>query len=128
MTKADRSLHRAGDEVQSKIRARPSTPDRLAELRAAYLAELSRKAMCSVRGLIYDRASRTGRLYMTANHCCDMSGCLDIFKAIDPAVRHVKTFMGEDPDTQYHFDERWKDAGNWRHDGWQAFDSHRDEE
>ena len=56
---------------------------------------------CWVLGLTYDFASRTGRLNMEEGACCDMTGCIRLFEAIDPRVLVVQTFSGEKQDTEF---------------------------
>jgi hypothetical protein len=33
--------------------------------------------------------------------CCDMSGCIIFFEAIDPEVLEIETFAGDERDTAY---------------------------
>ena len=62
-----------------------------------------------VHGLDYEPRSKIGKLYMADHCCCDMSGCIDIFEEIDPAVQRINTFAGEAPDTIYQrIDGRWQ--------------------
>jgi hypothetical protein len=65
---------------------------------------------CSVSGLTYDFENRHGALIMPAHCCCDMMGCINVFRAIDPEVREIKTYSGDATDTRY---ER-NDQGQWR--------------
>jgi len=37
--------------------------------------------------------------------CCDMEGCINFFRAIDPGVRRIKTYASGQRDTFY-----WRDA------------------
>lgn len=59
------------------------------------------RLMCSVVSLDYDFRERTGRLCMARGNCCDMKGCLDLFRGIDPKVKVIATFSGEKRDTVY---------------------------
>jgi hypothetical protein len=56
---------------------------------------------CHVKGIAYDFVNRGGRLDMSANECCDMDGCLELFRSISPEVRLIETFAGSKRDTMY---------------------------
>jgi hypothetical protein len=62
---------------------------------------------CSVRQVLYDFRTRTGRLDFPTGDCCDMSGAIALFKAVDPSVRVIETFAGGEPDTVYRLDGEW---------------------
>jgi hypothetical protein len=65
---------------------------------------------CSVFGLSYDFDTRTGQLHMGEGHCCDMTGCINLFKKIDKNVKYIFTFAGEVSDTAYCYsfdDDEW---------------------
>ena len=62
----------------------------------------------AVDSLAYDFNAATGRLYMPDGVCTDMSGCIALFTAIDPKVRHIVTFAGGKQDTTYH-----RDGAHW---------------
>jgi hypothetical protein len=49
----------------------------------------------------YDFRERCGRLDIEGGDCCDMSGCIAFFKAIDPDVQTIDTFSGSERDTGY---------------------------
>ena len=49
----------------------------------------------------YDFTSRTGTLFVNDGSSCDMMGCIDLFKKIDPAVKHIRTIAGSKEDTGY---------------------------
>src|SRR3954451_6899810 len=49
-----------------------------------------------------------GMLYMADGECCDMSGAIELFQGIDPAVRAINTFSGDEPDTMY-----FRRGGEW---------------
>jgi hypothetical protein len=57
--------------------------------------------MCRVETLSYDWRTRTGEVHFPQHNCCDMSGCNDVFVAIDPEVRMIRTFTGGKHDTVY---------------------------
>jgi len=63
--------------------------------------EFHTKLKCGVLRLAYDFDSATGTLHVPDGHCCDMKGCIDLFKEIDPAVQAIDTFSGVKPDTRY---------------------------
>jgi len=67
--------------------------------------------VCRVVGLSYDFAVKRGDLFMVGEDCCDMDGCLDLFRAIDEGCLAVHTHNAEGYDTTY-----------WRHPGgeWHA--------
>jgi len=46
---------------------------------------------------------------MVAGDCCDMSGCIAAFEAIDPKVERIDTVSGNAPDTSYE-----KRHGEWK--------------
>jgi len=85
-----------------------------------FLTELD----CRVRNLAYDFESRTGRLDMPPVCCCDMSGCINLFRAIDPDVRRIETYSGGLRDTFYerNGEDQWRAL---THDGrrfeWNSF-------
>ncbi len=62
---------------------------------------LDERLMCSVVSLKYDFHNHCGQLHLQEGHCCDMSGCLSLFKGIDSEVVAVLTFSGDEPDTAY---------------------------
>ncbi|MCR6498431.1 hypothetical protein MUO32_05245 [Shinella sp. CPCC 101442] len=56
---------------------------------------------CTVHGLAYDFASRTGTLAMGEMNCCDMAGTIAFFSRIDPLVKTIATIAGGRDDTTY---------------------------
>lgn len=73
---------------------------------------------CSVRQIVYDWEARTGHVYMPRMNCTDMSGCIAVFKLIDPDVERIYTYEQDDsreayevymPDTAY-----LRGSGTWR--------------
>ena len=70
-----------------------------------YLSELQ----CDVLKLQYDFIMLEGTLDMPEGNCCDMRGCIDLFKKIDPRVSRISTFAGGVQDTAYRLnaDGRW---------------------
>ena len=54
-----------------------------------------------VSGLAYNFVERSGHLDMSADSCCDMKGCIELFERIDPGCRRIDTFAGAKPDTIY---------------------------
>jgi hypothetical protein len=69
---------------------------------------------CTVEGLIYDFERHIGRLEMPPACCCDMSGCINLFRRIDADVRQIETRSDGKSDAFY-----------WRHPNgqWEAFDT-----
>ncbi len=63
---------------------------------------------CHVTGLTYDFVNCEGRLDMAPSSCCDMQGCIELFKSISPEVRLIETFAGGLRDTLYL---RGRDSG-----------------
>jgi hypothetical protein len=59
------------------------------------------RLQCHVVSLAYDFSSHTGRLYLVAQGCCDRDGCLELFQAIDPEVRAIQTYSGDQPDMAF---------------------------
>jgi hypothetical protein len=57
--------------------------------------------LCDVHRVEYDFRSKVGNLFMAPAHNCDMTGCVALFKAIDPKVKMIATFSGDRPDTLY---------------------------
>jgi hypothetical protein len=64
------------------------------------------RLVCRVQPLVYDARTRIGRLDFPAGDCCDMSGAIKLFTAIDPDVLAIETFSGGEPDTVYRFNAR----------------------
>lgn len=66
--------------------------------------------MCDVTAIAYDFKSRTGRVDMAVGNCVDMRGCIDVFERIDPKIKTIETFAGDQPDTSYHRSPTTKSA------------------
>ena len=69
-------------------------------------------------GLEYNAEQRIGLLWLAPHTCTDMTGAINLFKAIDPNVRLVLTFQVSEnirgpgvPDTAYARDP---ENGQWR--------------
>ena len=64
---------------------------------------------CDLVSLSYDFATRTGLLTMGEGQNCNMVGCIALFRRIDPDVRLVNTYAGQEQDTSYlrERDGRW---------------------
>ena len=71
----------------------------------------SEQLQCTVESLAYNFADDggTGFVFMAPMNCCDMTGCIELFKQIDPHVNRIVTYAGNVADTSYEKDE----AGNW---------------
>jgi hypothetical protein len=66
--------------------------------------------VCGVKTIEYQPALQLGVLRMPAGNCCDMSGCIELFRRLDLGVRRIETFSGDVRDTRYERD----DNGTWR--------------
>ncbi|MFS8051602.1 hypothetical protein QD357_02130 [Rhizobium sp. BR 317] len=56
---------------------------------------------CAVFGLSYDFVTREGILNMDESNASDMTGCIALFKRIDPKVQAIQTVAGTTNDTSY---------------------------
>lgn len=65
---------------------------------------------CEVNGLTYNFKKKLGVLKMAPLNCCDMRGCIDLFKKIDRKVRRIETFAGDEPVRSTSFGK----ASGWR--------------
>jgi hypothetical protein len=64
---------------------------------------------CFVRDLGYDFRTKVGVLYLEDGGCTDMSGCIRLFKKIDPDVQTILTIAGRRRDTAYlRDDDHWR--------------------
>jgi hypothetical protein len=59
------------------------------------------KLVTYVNHITHDVRKHVGALYMPSGMCTDMSGAIDLFKRIDPKVRRIDTFSGDQPDAFY---------------------------
>lgn len=70
------------------------------------------RLMCEVISLSYDFGTQTAELYLPATNCCDMTGCVELFEAIDPKVVAINTHSGDRIDTAYRkAGAEWKAYG-----------------
>lgn len=70
---------------------------------------------CFVSELRYDYTTKTGTLVLGRNSATDMSGCIALFKRIDPEVTDILTLEGKKPDTSYHLiGGKWQARHNSR--------------
>ena len=67
------------------------------------------RLVCFPQSLKYDFDTRTGQLFLHNGGCCDMTGCIKIFKAIDPQVSAITTYSDGKEDTSYR-----KDGSMWK--------------
>ena len=66
------------------------------------------RTKCYVLAVHYDATSRWGRLHIGWGGCCDMKGCIALFKAIDAKVESIDTFSSGERDTGYRLvDGKW---------------------
>jgi hypothetical protein len=70
---------------------------------------LDRELMTTVHRIEYDPARKLGRVLMAPGCCVDMSGTIALFERIDPDIRTIETFAGNETDTSYH-----RVNGHWR--------------
>jgi hypothetical protein len=64
---------------------------------------------CHPESMEYDFKSNTGVLRMPPVECCDMSGCIKMFKKIDPRVKRINTISGKYWDMIYILTgDEWK--------------------
>jgi hypothetical protein len=47
-----------------------------------------------VKSLTYDFENTAGRLEMVEGDCCDMDGCVELFKRLDERVQRIETYAG----------------------------------
>jgi hypothetical protein len=67
------------------------------------------EVQCFVRTLEYDFRSKAGVLTLENGSCTDMSGCIGLFKKIDPGVVRILTIAGGRRDTGYVLvDGKWE--------------------
>jgi hypothetical protein len=64
---------------------------------------------CGVDEVFYNFETHIGWLHMPAGHCCDMVGCINWFRKLDPRVCWIKTFRVEQQDTSYFLNG----SGQW---------------
>ena len=65
------------------------------------MPEYNEQLKCEVVDLHYFFETRTGEITFAKDNCCDMSGCIKLFKTIDSKVRVIQTYSGENRDTRY---------------------------
>ena len=68
----------------------------------------SRTLMCRVIGMVPFMEGAI-RMDFPKNNCCDMGGAIKIATTILPEVKHIYTFAGKEPDTEYHR----RSSGEW---------------
>jgi hypothetical protein len=77
-------------------------------------ASWSELLVCFAEAVEYHPALRLGVLRLPKGSCCDMSGCIELFRRLDPDVRRIETFSGDVRDTRYERDGNGKwDAATW---------------
>lgn len=65
----------------------------------------------SVRRIEYDFEQNAGFLHLPMGAFCDMSGCVNLFRRIDPGVLVIYTFSGPISSTTYLLD---REPDKWR--------------
>ena len=71
---------------------------------------IDERMQCPVERLMYDWMTKIGRVYLGVSGCSDMTGCLQVFSAIDADVQTILTFSDDAPDTIYERDG----TGQWQ--------------
>lgn len=67
--------------------------------------------MCNVSGISIDCETRTGYLYLPEMNFPDMKSTIRSFKAIDPEIQIIYTFVNGEPDVIYTTHRN--DDGKW---------------
>ena len=70
---------------------------------------LHKELVTDARRVAYDFDQQRGWLLQASGTCCDMTGCIALFKRIDPNVKIIETFSGRRADVRYV-----KQDGKWR--------------
>ncbi len=76
----------------------------------------SDRLWCFVESVHYSVSDRCGTLRMSDLSACDMEECIALFERIDPDVKRIETWAGDQPDTLYCK----------RADGWEAYATKRE--
>ncbi len=63
--------------------------------------DLFKGLVCTANRIEYDWGSKKGSLYIASGEYSDMSGCINMFRVIDPEVKHIQTFSGDVADVVY---------------------------
>ena len=59
------------------------------------------RLVCYAKTIEYDFNNHSGSLYIDKHGCCDMTGCIRLFKSIDPLVTEILTYSSDEKDTSY---------------------------
>ena len=107
-----RARSKACSSLRSPARGRRSEPmiDPTTIIRDPNDEAFHSGLQCCVLLVAYDFRTRVGRLDMARGNCCDMSGAIAFFEAIDPQVIQIQTYAAAKRDTVY-VKRRW---------GWQS--------
>ncbi len=62
---------------------------------------LSDKLRCVVQQLHYNAELRVGTIWTPAASSVDMVGAIEVFSAIDSAVRQIDVYVADEPDTRF---------------------------
>jgi hypothetical protein len=57
--------------------------------------------VCWVVRVAYDFRTHSGEAWFPPEHCCDGTGCVAFFEAVDAEVALIRTYAGDRPDTVY---------------------------
>jgi len=64
---------------------------------------------CCVTSIEYDYTQSELNVYMEKGHCADMGGAIELAVSIDPCVKQIQTFAGDQADTCYALiDKKWE--------------------
>lgn len=98
------------DEIEVWLE-KPKTPNEISRVvRSPEMAKFKKPydLHCSINELHYDFDARIGKLYMPPDNCCDMGACIELFKKIDPKVRLIDAFAGDELDITYaRYGDSW---------------------
>ncbi|TXL78259.1 hypothetical protein FHP25_08710 [Vineibacter terrae] len=66
-----------------------------------HASRLDEEFQCDVLEIRYDVTKMAGYVFMADDTYCNADGVIDFFVRLDPAVRYIYTFMGDNEDTYY---------------------------
>lgn len=67
-----------------------------------------RLLVCNILSLQYDFVARKGTLFLPELNCCDMMGCISMFKNIDQGAVQIDVIVNGKPDISYRrMNEKW---------------------
>jgi hypothetical protein len=63
-----------------------------------------KRTQCRISRIDYSFEEQAGTLFIPELNNTDMSGCIKLFKALDPKVRHIEVLKDGKPDIAYAYD------------------------